>query len=196
MVCPVRFVVVRLCPFERSSEAERARAANSNAPARPNLTELSGAEQKLLPITDEQKTALFERKKRTPLTAVGSSCTFGACCGSGQARATRSEPAVAPGQARATLIAHSVAPEQARAAHFEHSDAPGQARAALIEPFAAPGQARAAIFEHSAAQGQARAVISSQLRLRGRLERPFRGSCGPRAGFDDSCGVSSRAEPS
>ena len=33
--------------------------------------------------------------------------------------------------------------------------------------------------------------ISSQLRLQGKLERPFRAICSPRTGFDDSCGGSS-----
>ena len=67
----------------------------------------------------------------------------------------------------------------------------GEAREAPVEHSAAPGQARAAPVEYSAAPGQARAAISRQLRLRGRLERPFRAICGPGAGFDDSCGVSS-----
>ena len=69
-------------PGRGCSEAERARAAKSNAPARPSATEQSGAEQKWRPITDEQKTVIFERKKRTHLTAVGSSGTFRACCAS------------------------------------------------------------------------------------------------------------------
>ena len=37
-----------------ASEAERARAANFHAPARPNPTEQSGAQQKLMPISDKK----------------------------------------------------------------------------------------------------------------------------------------------
>ena len=57
-------------------------------------TKQGGAEQKMMPIKDEQGAAFFERphferKKRTHLTAVGSSGTFRACCGSMQGRLER-----------------------------------------------------------------------------------------------------------
>ena len=62
---------------------QRSRAGSKSETSAGALFSSSQAEQKMRPITDEQKIALFERKKRTHLTAVGSSGTFRACCGSG-----------------------------------------------------------------------------------------------------------------
>ena len=97
-------------PGRGRSEAERVRAANSNAPARPNPTEQSGAEQKLMPITDEQNTALFERM----LWLLG--------------RLSRHFSSIlAPEQTRATLFEHSAAAGQARTARLGHFAAAGRA---------------------------------------------------------------------
>ena len=94
------------------------------------------------------------------------------------ARAALFEHAAAPEQARAAPVGHPAVPGQARAAPVEHSAAPGQTRAAPVEHSAAPGQTRSALFEPSAAPGRARGAISSQLRLLGGLEQPFRAICG------------------
>ena len=104
-----------------------------------------------------------ERKKRTHLTAVGSSGTFGACCG----------PWAGSSCTRRAFCLSGVA----RAAPVEHSAVLGQTRAAVAAPVAhyyyvAPGQTRAALFEYSAAQGPARAAISSHLRPQAKLEQP------------------------
>ena len=145
-------------------------------------TKQSGAEQKLIPIKDEHEAAVFERPFRTQETnaphGCGSSGTFRACCGSWAGSSGTRRALCASGVARAAPVEPSAPPGQARAAPVEHSAAPEQTRAALFEHSAAPGPARAALFEPSAAPGRARAAISSQLRLRGWLEQPFRAICG------------------
>ena len=99
----------------------------------------------------------FERKKRTRLTAVGSSGTFRACCGS---RAGSSGPRRAfCGSGSSGTRRAFCGSGEAREAPVEHSAAPGQARAAPVEYSAAP-------VEPSAAPGRARAAFSSHLRLR------------------------------
>ena len=156
-------------PGRGRSEAERARAANSNAPARPSLTEQSGAEQKLMPITDEQKTALFERKKRTHLTAVGSSGTFRACCGYGASssdtfRAFCGSGASSSGTFRAFCGSGASSSSTSRA--FCSS---GPGLSSTSRAFCGSGACSSGHFEPAAAPGQARAAISRQLRLRGRF---------------------------
>ena len=235
LTCLVRFVFVRLCPVERPSEAERARAANSsaparlsglgvqhasmaspceaspgrrglsgsvrfrsalpgrgrseaervraansNAPARPSPTEQSGAEQKLMPITDEQNTALFERmlRLRGRLERHFSSILwlrsklerhFSSIL---RLRGRLEQHFSSILRLRARLEQHfssllrfrgrlerpfraSFGSGAGSSSHFEPSVAPEQARAALFEHSAAPGQARAALLEHPAAPGQA-----------------------------------------
>ena len=109
--------------------------------------------------------------------------------------------------ARGELFEHAVAPEQARAAPVEHSALPRwlerhqssillfrsrserhsssilRLRSRLGRPQSSFLRLRGSRLERpfrepAAAPGQARAAISSHLRLRARLEGPFRVSCG------------------
>ncbi len=138
-------------PGRGRSEAERARAAKSNAPARPIPTEQSGAEQKWRPITDEQKTALFERKKRTHLTAVGSTLErhFSSMLWL-QGRLERHFSAILWLRSRLER-------------HFSHIL---RLRGRLEQHFSSILRLWATLEQH----------FSSILRLRGKLERPFRAS--------------------
>ena len=162
-------------------------------------TKQSGAEQKLLPITDEQEAALFERPfraQRTHLTAVGSSGTFRACCGSWAGSSATRRASCGSGAGSNTPVEHSAAPGQTRVALFEYSwsrtkvaadnrrtggstfraaiaNARNErtswlwARTALFEHAAAAGQARAAPVEHSAPPGWLERHPSSILRFPG-----------------------------
>ena len=130
-------------------------------------TKQSGAEQKLMPIADEQRqhfsSGYFERKKRTHLTAVGSSCTFRAFCASRVARAASVE--------------HSAVPRQTRAAPVEHCGS-GADSSDTFRVFCGFRASSSGHFEPAAAPGRARAAISSHLRLRARLERPYAANSG------------------
>ena len=152
--------------FEQPSRHE-----SSESPVARNLRFSQPTE--MLPIRDEPKTALFERKKRTPLTAVGSSGTFRACCGAGAGssntfRAFCGSRAGSSGTFRAVRSS-------------------GAGSRSTFRAVCGSGPGLSSTFRAFCGSG----ASSSGHWLRARLERPFRASCGPGAGFDDSCGVSS-----
>ena len=160
----------------------------------------------MMPTKDDHEPAFFERPFRTQAT--------NAPRGSGRERHFSS---MLWRQRRLERLLSSIlhfrsgAAGTSRAFRGSGADSSGTCRAfcgsgarssAHLEPAAALGQARAAISRASCGSRPARAVfssplvqarvaISSQLRLRARLERPFRAMCGsgPGAVF------SSQAEP-
>ena len=100
----------------------------------------------------------FKYKKRMQLTAVGSSGTCRACCGSRAYSSRTCRVFCAFGMTRAALVEHpgdSVG---------RHSAVPDQSRMAPIEHSAAPWQTRLGHFEYPAAPVRARVAISSHLR--------------------------------
>ena len=140
-------------PGRGRSEAERARAAKSNAPARPSPTEQSGAEQKWRPITDEQKTALFERKKRTHLTAVGSSGTFRACCGSGASSSDTFRAFCGSGAGSSGIFGAFCGPGAGSSTTSRAFCGSGPGLSSTFRAFCGSGASSSGHFEPSAAQG-------------------------------------------
>ena len=131
-------------PGRGRSEAERVRAANSNAPARPSPTEQSRAEQKLMPITDEQNAILFD----SMLWLRG--------------RLEHHFPSIL--WLRSKLERHFSSMLRLRGKLEQHSSLSNTFRA-----FCGSGASSSGHFEPAAAPGQARAAISSHLRARGRF---------------------------
>ena len=96
---------------------------------------------------------------------VGASGTFRACCGAKASSSGSCRAFCTSAVARRAPIEHFAVPEQIRAAPVEHSAAPGRARAATSRASCGAGLGSSGHF-------------ASQLRLRARLERPFRAICG------------------
>ena len=147
-------------------------------------TKQGGAEQKMMPIKDEQGAAFFERPFRAQETNAPHGCGLERHFSSmlllqgrpRTSRVSRGEPSGLERPASVRLWARleqhfsgilrfrgklerpfraSCGSGAGSSGHFEPSVAPEQARAALFEHSAAPGQARAALLEHFAAPGQA-----------------------------------------
>ena len=135
-------------------------------------TKQGGAEQKMMPIIDEQEAAFLERPFRTQATNAPDGCGREQHVSNmlwRQSRLERLGPSILHLRIgwRGTHRAFCGSATN-QAAPVEHSAAPVQARAAISSQLRLLARL----------QRQFRAAISSQLRFRARLERPLRASCG------------------
>ena len=157
-------------------------------------TKQGGSETKMMPITDEHEPAFFERPFRTQATNAPRGSGRERHCSSmlwrqsrlerlpssilhfrggskGTSRAFRRSGADSNGTCRAFCGSGARS-----SGHLEPAVALGQARAAMSRASCGSGPGASGHFEAVAAPGQARPAISGHLRLRARLERPFRAS--------------------
>ena len=138
-------------------------------------TKQSGAEQKLIPIKDEQGAALFERPFRTQETNAPHGCGLERHFSSMLrllGRLERHPSSIlrlrggSSGICRAFCGSGADSSGTRRAFCGSGADSSGTFRV-----FCGSGAGSSGHFEPSAAPGRARAAISSHLRLRARLER-------------------------
>jgi len=145
-------------------------------------TKQSGAEQKLMPIADEQGAALFERPFRAQETKAPHGCGLERHFSSMlqlQGRLGRHPSSIlrlrdgSSGTRRAFCGSGADSSGTRRAFCGSGADSIGTFRV-----FCDSGAGSSGHFEPAAAPGQAPATISSQLRLRARLERPYAANSG------------------
>ena len=154
-------------------------------------TKQSGAEQKLIPIKDEQGAALFERPFRTQETNAPHGCGLERHFSSMlrlQGRLERHPSSIlrlrggSSGTRRAFCGSGADSSGTRRAFCGSGADSSGTFRvfcgsgagsSGTFRVFCGSGAGSSGHFEPSAAPGRARAAISSHLRLRARLERPY-----------------------
>ena len=144
-------------------------------------TKQSGAEQKLMPIKDEQGAALFERPFRTQETNAPHGCGLERHFSSMLrllGRLERHPSSIlrlrggSSGTRRAFCGSGADSSGTRRAFCGSGADSSGTFRV-----FCGSGAGSSGHFELFAAPGRARAAISSDLRLRARLERPNAAKC-------------------
>ena len=145
-------------------------------------TKQSGAEQKLMPIKDEQEAALFERPFRTQETNAPHGCGLERHFSSMLrllGRLERHPSSIlrlrggSSGICRAFCGSGADSSGTRRAFCGSGADSSGTFRV-----FCGSGAGSSGHFEPAAAPGRARAAISSHLRLRARLERPYAANSG------------------
>ena len=139
-------------------------------------TKQGGAEQKMMPIKDEQGAAFFERPFRAQETNAPHGCGLERHFSSmlllqGRPRTSRASRGEPSGLERPASV-------RLRARLEQHFSSILRFRGRLERPFrassaVAPGQARAAISSHLWLRSRLERHFSSILRLRGRLEQHF-----------------------
>ena len=144
-------------------------------------TKQSGAEQKLMPLKDEQGAALFERPFRTQETNAPQGCGLERHFSSTLrllGRLERHPSSIlrlrggSSGTRRAFCASGADSSGTRRAFCGSGADSSGTFRV-----FCASGASSSCHFDLFAAPGRARAAISGDLRLRARLERPNAAKC-------------------
>ena len=145
-------------------------------------TKQSRAEHKLMPITDEQEAALFERPFRAQETNAPHSCGLERHFSSilwlqGRLQRHPSSFLRIRGGSSGTRRAFCASRAGSSSTRRVFCD-PGADSISTFRVFCSSGAGSSGHFEPSAAPGRARAAISSHLRLWARLERPYAANSG------------------